>query len=196
MSSPIVLYLVRHGRTVLNADGRLRGRLDPPLDDEGVAEAEALGRTFARMEVATIVSSPLARARQTAEHIAAACGLPVDVDDRLADRDYKEWAGTRPDELGRRFGSVDAAPGVEPLEALSARATAAVDAIAALAARRKGRAAVFVAHDAVNRAILAALVPSLGTPARISQRTGCWNRLELDDGRWSAPVVDAVPARH
>lgn len=193
MSTPAVVFLLRHGRTTLNADGRLRGRLDPALDDVGLAEAAALGRVFAHLGVATVVSSPLARAVQTAEHVAAACGLRVDVDDRLADRDYGEWAGARPDALVRSFGSVDAAPGVEPPGNLTARATAAV---AAHAPQRGERPTVLVAHDVVNRAILAALVPSLGPAAGISQRTGCWNRLELVDGQWSAPIVDARPAAH
>lgn len=193
MSTPAIVYLVRHGRTTLNADGRLRGRLDPPLDDVGLAEADALGEMFSQMDVATVVSSPLARATQTAGHIASSCGLRVDVDDRLADRDYGEWAGARPESLVCSFGSVDAAPGVEPLGTLAARATAAV---AARAPRCGEPAVVIVAHDAVNRAILSTLVPTLGTPAHIPQRTGCWNRLELADGRWSAPVVDALPVPH
>ncbi|MGH8982222.1 MAG: histidine phosphatase family protein [Acidimicrobiales bacterium] len=197
MTSPTVLFLVRHGRTALNADGRLRGRLDPPLDEAGLAEVGALGRAFAgfsaagagAVTVGAVVSSPLVRALQTASRIATACGVSIEIDDRLADRDYGEWAGERPGELVRRFGSVDAAPGVEPYDSLAARATAAVTALLAGLGESAG---VLVAHDAVNRAILSRLVPALGPPEGIRQRTGCWNRLELAGGQWSAPVVDAL----
>ncbi len=41
MSAAASIFLVRHGRTPLNAEGRFRGRLDPPLDDRGLAEASA-----------------------------------------------------------------------------------------------------------------------------------------------------------
>jgi broad specificity phosphatase PhoE len=137
-----------------------------------------------------VVSSPLSRARQTAAAIGSACGLTVTLDDRLIDRDYGRWAGSSPDELVRRFGAVDAAPGVEPLDAVAGRAVAAI----VDAEQTAGpRAAVVVAHDAVNRAVLAHLVPELGDVDSIPQRTGCWNRLERVDGSWRAAVVDARP---
>jgi broad specificity phosphatase PhoE len=74
-----VVYLVRHGRTELNAAGLLRGRLDPPLDDMGEREAAALGQQFARVTIAAIVSSPLERGRQTAEAITTAVNRPGSV---------------------------------------------------------------------------------------------------------------------
>src|SRR6266511_4128686 len=70
VTSSDVVYLVRHGRTPLNAAGLLRGRLDPPLDDTGAQEAAALGRVFQGVTAASVFSSPLVRARQTAAAIA------------------------------------------------------------------------------------------------------------------------------
>jgi broad specificity phosphatase PhoE len=188
--SGAVVYLVRHGRTALNARGQLRGRLDPPLDEFGARKADALGRHFVGLDLASVVSSPLSRARQTAEAIGSACGLTVILDERLIDRDYGAWAGSDADELVRRFGALDHAPGVEPLEAVTGRAVAAI--VAAEQIVGSG-AAVVVAHDAVNRAVLAYLIPELGDVDSIPQRTGCWNRLEQVDGSWRAPVIDARP---
>ncbi len=185
-----VVYLVRHGRTALNAAGQLRGRLDPPLDAVGVEEANALAKALKSRDVSVVLSSPLRRAHETAEPIAAACGLTVLLDDRLIDRDYGRWAGSAPEDLIARFGSVDDAPDVEPPTWVGARAVAAVTWISKLSAPR---AAVVVAHDAVNRAVLSQLVPSLGGQDSIPQRTGSWNKLELAGGKWSAPVVDAHP---
>jgi broad specificity phosphatase PhoE len=188
--APASVLLVRHGRTAFNAGGRLRGRLDPPLDDVGRAEADALARTFAGFHVVVVVSSPLSRSLDTAARIAAACGVPLEIDERLVDRDYGEWAGRSPEELVRRFGSVDSAPGVEPHESLTDRAVAAVTAIAEAS---RGTTSAAVAHDAVNRAVLSRLVPALGPPETIPQRTGCWNRMVLSGSSWSAPVVGALP---
>ena len=191
MTAPdAVVYLVRHGRTALNAASLLRGRLDPPLDDVGEQEAARAGAALAAVGLMTVATSPLQRAHQTAAAIARATGVPLEVDDRLVDRDYGEWAGTAAEDLARRFGSVDAAPGVEDRAELTRRAVAAVtDAVDPWAPAP----VAVVAHDAVNRAVLSHLVPAVGAPDGVPQRTGCWNRLERTGGHWSAPIIDALP---
>jgi broad specificity phosphatase PhoE len=83
-----VLILVRHGRTAFNAAGKLVGRLDPPLDDVGMAQAAAIGDALKGVD--RVVSSPLLRTRQTAEQI----GPPVEVDERWIEVDYGEYDGT------------------------------------------------------------------------------------------------------
>jgi broad specificity phosphatase PhoE len=93
MSAGRSLLLVRHGRTVDNAHGRLLGRADPELDELGRRQAEAVGaalRSGRFGPIAAVVSSPLRRARATAD----ALGLPVRVDDRLVELDYGELEGT------------------------------------------------------------------------------------------------------
>jgi broad specificity phosphatase PhoE len=82
-----VLILVRHGRTALNATGRLVGRLDPPLDAVGQRQAAAVGRALAGVD--RVVTSPLRRARQTAEQISDA----VVVDGRWIEVDYGDYDG-------------------------------------------------------------------------------------------------------
>ncbi|MGH9138006.1 MAG: histidine phosphatase family protein [Acidimicrobiales bacterium] len=187
---PVVVYLVRHGRTGLNAAGVLRGHLDPPLDAVGEAEAKALGEIFAPVALAAVVSSPLRRAVQTAGPIAGVTDALLAVDDELIDRDYGPWAGKPHTEVVERFGSLDAAPGVEPVPAFAARAAQAIESIA----QRWALAPVaIVAHDAVNRYALAQLVPDLCPPDSIPQDTGCWNRLERTGSVWSAPITGASP---
>ena len=186
----VVVYLVRHGRTSVNAEGVLRGRLDPPLDDAGRAEAAVLGDFLADLPLAAVIPSPLSRARETAGPIVATTGAPLDVDPALTNRDYGPWAGTHEVEVERRFGSLDAAPGVEPAEAFAARVADALD---RLADRWAPDPIAVVAHEAVNRYALARLVPGLGPPGDVRQHTGCWNRLERADGSWRAPIVDGIP---
>jgi broad specificity phosphatase PhoE len=128
---------------------------------------------------------------ETAAAIAEAARLPVDVDHDLADRDYGCWAGRSQADAKSEFGSLEALPGIEAVESFAPRVTAAV---ARAADRAASGAVVVVAHDAVNRQVLASLVPSLGPAPGIAQRTGCWNELQCDGDRWFAPVVDAVPA--
>ncbi|HET8700750.1 MAG TPA: histidine phosphatase family protein, partial [Nitrococcus sp.] len=189
---PALVYLIRHGQTPLNAQGLIRGRLDEPLDQTGQHQAEALGRLFQGVTIARVLASPLQRARCTAAPIAASAGMEVEIDPGLNDRDYGEWAGHPRAEVEQRFGSVNAAPGVEPWEALTSRVVAAFEAI--VAGMDRQRPVVIVGHDAVNRALLSALIPDLATaPDTIPQRTGCWSRLERTPQDWRIGVLDAIP---
>jgi len=186
----LLVLLVRHGRTVLNAENRLRGRLDPELDAVGLAEVEALADALASREPARVVSSPLRRAVQTAEAIARRVGVRVQVDRGLIDRDYGSWAGHTEDELIDRWGSVDAAPGVERPEHVLYRACVVlVQQLDFLGPHP----VVLVSHDAVNRALLAHLDPALGPASRIDQRTACWNELVHRMGDWRVELVDQKP---
>jgi broad specificity phosphatase PhoE len=184
------LFLLRHGRTGLNAGGQLRGRLDVPLDEVGMAEADRLGDTFSTVGLAVVLSSPLQRAATTAAAVARRHGLQGETDGGLADRDWGPWAGHAESEMAARFGTAEAASGVEPFEQFLSRI---LEAVHRLTGRAGGGPVMAVAHDAVNRALLAHLVPGLGDPASIPQRTGCWNLLRLRSRGWAAPVVDAVP---
>lgn len=80
-----MLFIVRHGRTVANAGGLLQGRVDHPLDVIGLQQAHQISLALGKIDIA--VSSPLKRARQTAEPL----GLPVRVDERWIELDYGEW---------------------------------------------------------------------------------------------------------
>ena len=184
------VYLARHGRTALNAEGRLRGHLDPPLDDAGHAEAAALAGVLSALRPIRIVSSPLRRAVETAQAISSHLGLDVTVDERLIDRDYGPWAGTTEAEVVSEFGSLDDAPGVESRHALLARARDALDAVLPLLTEGP---VVLVAHDAVNRALLADLAPELLTRGPIEQHTACWNMMVREPGRWRVTRVNEVP---
>lgn len=184
------VYLVRHGRTALNAAGLLRGRLDPPLDDIGEDEARKLATHLACLGIGSVVSSPLRRARQTAEAIARAAGIAVAVDDGLADRDYGRWSGSSPVQLADRFGSIDMAPGVEPVDDVLARALAVFE---RAVAGSTGAAPVLVAHDAVNRLLLASLDARLAGSEPIEQPTGCFNVVERRESAWSVVDVGVVP---
>ncbi|MGH9278828.1 MAG: histidine phosphatase family protein, partial [Acidimicrobiales bacterium] len=82
-----MLWLIRHGQTTANAAGLIQGRTDPALSDLGRRQAAALG---ARLPApARVISSPLSRARRTAE----LAGRTVEVDDRWIELDYGRFEG-------------------------------------------------------------------------------------------------------
>ncbi len=84
-----MLLLVRHGRTAQNAERRLLGQLDVPLDELGRRQAQALGHAEVLRGASRVVSSPLSRARETA----ASFGLPVTVDPRWTEINYGVYDG-------------------------------------------------------------------------------------------------------
>jgi broad specificity phosphatase PhoE len=88
-----VIVFARHGQTAPNRDGLVLGRADPELTGEGRRQAAALAAALAGEPVTAILTSPLVRARQTAEAIGAASGLPVTVDERLLEIDWGTWEG-------------------------------------------------------------------------------------------------------
>ncbi|WP_334172454.1 histidine phosphatase family protein [Sinomonas sp.] len=191
-SSAHDLYLVRHGRTALNAQGRLRGLADPALDEAGIAEAERLARDLAATAAAMVVSGPLERARRTAQIIAQATSIPHLVDERFNDRDYGPQTGRVKAEVEAEYGSVDAAPGVEPAETVLARARPALDDLVLLddlVDRDSPRPVIVVTHDAVIRPLIGAL----DATRVLEAPTGSWNLLRREGGSWVVVAVDQKP---
>lgn len=82
------LLFVRHGQTDNNAKRLIQGKSDTPLNETGRAQAESIAQVLKREHFSAIISSPLQRAYQTAEIIAREVGLPIEVDDRLMERDF------------------------------------------------------------------------------------------------------------
>lgn len=185
----VKLFVVRHGRTALNAAGLLRGRNDVDLDSVGQLEAARLATALADVELSRVVSSPLRRATATATPMALVHDLRVDVDDDLVDRDYGEWTGQPATDVVARFGSVDAAPGVEPRAVFERRVRRALD---RWASKPTGGSTLLVGHDAVNGCLLRIAVPELAD-GDVGQHTGCWNELALDGERWRAVAINQVP---
>jgi broad specificity phosphatase PhoE len=186
-----LVYLVRHGQTPLNESGVLRGLLDPSLDDVGHRQARRLGAALGSRALSAVVASPLRRARETAQPVADRAGREVATERRLIDRDYGRWAGTRRESVVARWGSVDDAPGVEPLFVVRDRA---VEGMADIAGRARGSAVVVVSHDAVNRQVLVAFDADLGDPEELPQENGCFNTLEWREDRWAVLGVNEFPA--
>ena len=87
------LLLVRHGETDWNAEGRLQGQTDRPLNDFGRRQAQQLAEQLGGEEFEAIYSSDLARARETAEIIGRRLGLPVELDPDLREKDWGNWEG-------------------------------------------------------------------------------------------------------
>ena len=97
------LLLVRHGETDWNLGNRFQGHADPPLNETGRAQARELAAALADRSFDAVYSSPLRRAFETAEIIAAPHGLQPVPDPGLREVDVGEWQGLTREEVERRF---------------------------------------------------------------------------------------------
>jgi len=160
---PVPFWFLRHGETDWNAQGLSQGHTDIPLNAVGLAQAKRAARTLQGSGIATVVSSPLSRARVTAEIAAEALGLPIAAfDDDLREVNfgvqegepmgdwYDDWiAGTYTPERAEAFAT------------LVARAVTAVN-----RALERPAPVLVVAHGALFRALRLAFgqEPNVRTP--------------------------------
>jgi probable phosphoglycerate mutase len=174
----LTLHLVRHGDTAQSAEGYFAGDIDPPLTESGLAQAEALGRLAATLDLAEVYVSPKLRARQTAEPIVRASKATMVVDEGLREIAYGSWEGRKESEVrasepdAYSAWSLDPAlvspPGGESAFAIAARALPVL-----LRARREHPSGnvMLVSHKATVRVIVCAL---LGVPlGRFRDRVAC-----------------------
>ena len=159
------LFAIRHGATESWRERRFAGSRDVPLAADGRLQAEAVAQALREAHVAAVYSSPLERARASAEIIAAPFGLDVCVEPAFRDISLGAWEGLTRDEVAARFPAEMAAwratphlatvPGGETVPTVSARVLAG---LAELRAVHEGEAVVLVSHAMVLQLlVLAAL---------------------------------------
>lgn len=145
-----MLYLIRHGETAHNA-ARVLQPADTPLSPRGQAQAAALAQRLKPLRLSGILSSDLTRALQTAQAIAAACGLPIQTSPLLHERNFGDLRGRPYDSLAHDpIAAAEAPPGGESMAEFAARTEAAWAELLAVQARLGGALAV-VTHGLVLR---------------------------------------------
>ena len=183
------LVVWRHGRTEWNDAGRFQGHLDPPLDAVGRRQARAAVPSLLALSPGLVVSSDLARARETAAFL----GLPVEVDARLREIDVGEWGGLTRPEIEERFPDTYAAwlrgedvrrEGGETLAEVAERASAAVLSFAGSVGA--GRPLVVVTHGGTARALVVSLLglPIAAGPAFAALGNARWASFARRGSGW------------
>ena len=151
------LYLVRHGETDWNAQRRIQGSTDIPLNETGREQARVTGRLLARREWDAIIASPLSRAFETASIIAGEIGLPLpETDAAIVERQYGEAEGLDWQQVDAQFPAGTHVPGRESREEVVARV---LPALIAIAERHHEQSVVVVSHGGVIRAVLDTVDP-------------------------------------
>jgi len=99
------VFLIRHGETEWNVEGRFRGRCDISLSRRGLEQAQRTAEALSNLRPAALLSSPLKRCLQTAQPLADRFGLTIEPSEGLNDVNFGEWSGLRRDEVKRRWSS-------------------------------------------------------------------------------------------
>jgi len=189
------LVLVRHGETAWNREEVFRGRADVPLNETGRIQARAVSRSLADEPVDAVYSSPLVRAIETAEAIAAPHGLAVAPHEELTDFDCGDWQGHTLDEVRTGYPDLFRAwadrphtvrfPHGETLDEVRSRAVHGIETV--LSQGTGGRTTVVVAHRVVNKVLLCAMLGLDNSRFwNIFQSTACINRIVF--GRYGPEI--------
>lgn len=159
------LYLVRHGESEANAAKRYAGQTDSPLTPRGREQARAVAASLRNVHFDRVISSDLARARDTAEVIAREHGLSVDIVPELREIDLGEAAGRSIEDAKQRFdwgpGRFVQWPAGESLQQVVDRA---IPAVARIVASSPGQTVCIVGHGGVTRILVShylGLLPAL-----------------------------------
>ena len=191
------LFLVRHGETDWNREGRFQGRMDVPLNDAGLRQAEAAACALKGTPFDRILSSGLSRALQTARPLARTIpGVEIEIDDDLSEIAHGLWEGRTAGEVEAVFPGAlvqwhtnpqtVVMPQGESLEDVGDRAWPALMRIA----RGEGETIAIFSHDAVLKVLLMKVLDCpLSSFWRFQLANGSITLLELGDRGWRIPLM-------
>jgi len=178
-----IVYLIRHGATDNNiaVPPRLQGRrTDPGLSDPGRQQARRTAELLSKYTLGAVFTSPLRRARETAEIIAAPHGVRVEPDEAIIECDVGDWEGRSWEEIERaepeayrRFMDDPATHPYTGGESFGQTQERVVLAIERLMEAHLGERIVVVGHNIVNRTYLAWLLGIPTAKARIVSQDNC-----------------------
>lgn len=183
------ICLVRHGETPWNIEGRLQGQEDVEMNETGRLQAKAIADYLKREKWDIVVSSPLQRAKESAQIISDELGLGrVNIVSDLKERSYGSAAGMLPDE--RRLKFPDGIPDQEAFDDLRERA---FDAINSIAEFYYGDKVIVVSHGGLINSILYTISDGEFGSYKTRLQNGCINMLKFDDGDWSVEFYNKLP---
>ncbi len=173
------IYLIRHGQTDWNLQGRFQGREDIPLNKTGIEQAKECGRALAGESFKAVVTSPLSRARETAEIIAEIVSAgQVMIEQEITERDFSKVSGMTPIEREAFYASGEK-DDKEPWERLCKRM---IMAMKKYGDKFRDSNIIMVSHGASINSVLSVLSEGKTGTGRIILKNTCINIIHYENG--------------
>ncbi len=172
------ILLIRHGETDWNKQGRFQGREDIPLNETGRQQALICGQALKGESYAAVVSSPLVRAKKTAEIIAETVGVSeILIEEDLIERDFDKISGMTPEER-KAFLASGQEDNKEPMGVVRDRMIKCIE----KCAKAFDEDIILVTHGASIRAVLDEFTDGVITSQKIILKNTCISILEYEKG--------------
>lgn len=175
------ICLIRHGETAWNAAGKLQGTTDIPLNNRGIKQAEACGAYLAASEYDVLISSPLQRAKQTAEIINEQLDLPLHVMDDFKERSFGDGEGMTYDKR-RTVYPEKHYPNQEMKADFHQRIMTGLQEVSQ---RYPNQRVLLVAHGAVIKAILRTFSDNEHLLENDRLMNGCISNIKFEKDTWN-----------
>ena len=193
-----LIYLVRHAETDWNKEKRYQGGKDIPLSNSGIEQARQLARRLSRVKFDLVYSSPLRRARQTAELLIRGSSPPIILEPAFREINHGLWEGLRVEEIAERFSQefrlwkekphLVKMPQGESLHDLRRRV---LPRFLELVDQAQEERILIVGHGGVNRVILIhCLKMDLRDYWKLLQNSICVNLIEMTSEGFQVKIIN------
>jgi broad specificity phosphatase PhoE len=175
------IYLIRHGETDWNLQGRFQGREDIALNENGIEQAKRCAAALSKDQFKAVITSPLSRARRTGEIIAKHLGVTqFIIDEGITERDFSKVSGMTPKEREDFYASGEK-DDKEPWENLSERMFKSLNKFAEQFPKED---IIMVSHGASINCVLAVLSGGKTGTGKIILKNTCINIIHYEKGRF------------
>ncbi|HHT97213.1 MAG TPA: histidine phosphatase family protein [Clostridiales bacterium] len=176
------IYMIRHGETDWNVEGRLQGREDIPLNQRGILQAENCGQAFLEDKIKAIITSPLSRAKDTADIIAKLNNIEeVITDERLIERDFGKLSGMTYDKK-KQYDTFGTEQSIEPWDELCNRF---INAMKEYALKYNDADIIMVSHGGSINAVISYLTNGEMGTGKTRLKNTCINIITYKDERFT-----------
>jgi phosphoserine phosphatase len=190
----MIIYLIRHGQTEYNDKSIFRGQLDIPLNSYGIGQAESVGKALETVDFDAIYTSPLIRAKRTAEIISKHQSKKknIDIENDFTDLNYGAWQAKSHKEVKNNYPQLYYEWGTRPYniqipggESLYEVQKRSFNGLKKIINKNNGKIICIVSHRVINKLLISKI---LGIPKtgfwKIRQDTGCINIIEYQDKKF------------
>jgi len=188
------IYLIRHGQTEYNDKNIFRGHLDIPLNSYGISQAESVGKALKVIDFNAIYTSPLIRAKKTAEiiHKYQSGKISINVENDFTDLNYGKWQAKSKEEVKNNYPKLYHEWEISPYSTKIPDGESLYDAqkrswncLVKIINNNKDKTICIVSHRVINKLLISKILGILKTGFwKIKQDTGCINIMEYKDKKF------------